>query len=87
MSKEEDKFIHSKRIHDTEKKVKRRICIAKDSGYTENDKVLKQEHRLAKHNAVNCGNSNCFMCGNPRKFFNEPTIQEKRFNQTEGWDG
>lgn len=22
----------------------------------------------------------CFMCGNPRKFFNEKTIQEKRFD-------
>lgn len=35
-------------------------------------------HRLHKLNAVTCGNSNCVMCGNPRKFFSELTMQEKR---------
>jgi len=30
---------------------------------------------------MNCGDSNCVMCGNPRKFFNEPTQQEKRLFQ------
>jgi hypothetical protein len=25
------------------------------------------------------------MCSNPRKFFKEPTIQEKKFDQTKNW--
>jgi hypothetical protein len=37
----------------------------------------------AKHSATTCGDSNCVMCGNPRKFWGEPTIQEKRFDQKE----
>ena len=36
-------------------------------------------HRFHKKNALNCGDSNCVMCGNPRKFFNEKTISERRF--------
>jgi ribosomal protein L44E len=39
----------------------------------------KNRHKFHKKNALTCGNSNCYMCGNPRKFFNEKTIQEKRF--------
>ena len=27
----------------------------------------------------------CWMCGNPRKFFQEPTLQEKSFAQTGVW--
>jgi hypothetical protein len=29
----------------------------------------------------------CWMCGNPRKYFGERTVQERRAIQTEGWDG
>ena len=28
----------------------------------------------------------CWMCGNPRKYFSELTIQEKRFAATEKWN-
>ena len=35
-------------------------------------------HRYHKVSGMTCGDSNCVMCGNPRKFFNEPTQQEKR---------
>jgi formate dehydrogenase assembly factor FdhD len=82
MSKEEDKIQHSKRIHQKETYVKKQAKIAKHHGFPIKD---GQEHRLAKHSATTCGNSNCAMCGNPRKFFNEPTIQEKKFMQTENW--
>lgn len=41
----------------------------------------EQPHRYAKRHATNCGDSSCAMCGNPRKFFNELTLQEKRFIQ------
>ena len=40
--------------------------------------VERQPHRLAEAPVFNCGNSNCVMCGNPRKFFGEVTLQEKQ---------
>ena len=36
-------------------------------------------HRFHKVHALNCGDSKCVMCGNPRKFFGEKTMQERRF--------
>ena len=29
--------------------------------------------------ACTAKNCSCYMCGNPRKFFNEPTLEEKSF--------
>ena len=43
---------------------------------------VETPHAYAKRSATTCGDSNCVMCGNPRKFFKEKTIQEKRFEQT-----
>jgi hypothetical protein len=43
---------------------------------------VENPHAYAKRSATTCGDSNCVMCGNPRKFFKEKTIQEKRFEQT-----
>lgn len=37
----------------------------------------KTDHKLSKTNPFTCGDSSCAMCGNPRKFFNEKTLQEK----------
>lgn len=42
-----------------------------------------QSHRYAKMHSLNCGDPGCAMCGNPRKFFKERTIQEKKFMQGE----
>lgn len=39
----------------------------------------KQPHRFHKRHALNCGDSHCVMCGNPRKFFGEKTFQERKF--------
>jgi len=85
MSKEEDKIQHSKRIHDTNTKVKKQVKIAKAHGLTEKDKAVKEPHRLAKHHAMDCGNPGCIMCGNPRKTFKQLTIQEKKFAETANW--
>ena len=49
-------------------------------------RLLKQygiETDLTKHSyhkvkSLNCGDPRCAMCGNPRKFFGERTIQEYR---------
>lgn len=45
--------------------------------------LQKEPHRMAKHNPFNCGSSRCVMCGNPRKVWNELTIQERKFFQEE----
>lgn len=85
MSSEESKVKASKRIHKTESHIARQTRIAKA-----HHAPVDQPHKLAKKHALNCGNPNCVMCGNPRKFFNEKTIQEQRFYQKEkesGQDG
>lgn len=33
--------------------------------------------RLRRHSFCDCGVPNCVMCGNPRRIFNQDTIQEK----------
>lgn len=82
MSDEKTKVNHSKRIHQKETYIKKQTKIAKAHGF---EVKLGEEHYLAKHSATTCGDSNCVMCGNPRKFFKDPTIQEKRFFQTSKW--
>jgi hypothetical protein len=78
MSHEDDKFKHSKRLHDDETKVQKQVKIAKAYGVP-----VKEPHKLEKKHALNCGNPKCVMCMNPRKSFKELTIQEKRFYQPE----
>lgn len=79
---EQAKIKHSKRIQQKENHINKQVKIAKSYGIPVKP---GEEHYLAKHSATNCGDPNCVMCGNPRKFFKEPTIQEKRFAQTERW--
>ena len=71
----------SKRLYDETVKIEKKLKIAKQYGLRFHDKVVREPHRLAKHNATNCGNSNCVMCMNPRKARGEKTIQEQRFEQ------
>jgi hypothetical protein len=84
MSNEYVKEKHSKRLHDDETHIKKRRKLLKaKSAYFPEHVMNDQPHRLHKITGMNCGNRNCVMCGNPRKFFKEPTIQEKRFDQKE----
>jgi hypothetical protein len=79
MSTEQDRFKNSKRRLRDESAVKKQTKIAKAYGVP-----VQEPHKFAKHHAMNCGNPDCAMCGNPRKVFNEPTAQEKRlFQDTE----
>jgi hypothetical protein len=79
MANELAKFINSQRRYRDEIAVKRQVKIAKEFGIP-----VKEPHKFAKHHAMNCGNPNCVMCGNPRKTFKELTQQEKRlFQDTE----
>lgn len=80
MSDEIAKEKHSKRLYSEEVKIQKQVKIAKAYG-----RDIKQPHRLAKHHVMNCGTPECMVCGNPRKTFNEPTIQEKSFDQTKTW--
>ena len=76
MSKEQDKIKHSKRLQKDENVIKKQTKIAKAAGLEVNE-----PHKFAKHHAMNCDNSKCFMCSNPRKVFKELTQQEKRLFQ------
>lgn len=72
----------SRRLHSDEVHIAKQVKIAKAHGLPVKS---GEEHRLHKLSGVTCGDSDCVMCGNPRKFFKEPTIQEKSFQQTENW--
>ncbi len=74
MSDVEQRLKHSKRLANDERHIARQMKIAKWLGL----KGKRVGHRLHKLNTVTCGNSNCVLCGNPRKFFGKLTIQEKR---------
>ena len=76
MSTEQDRFKNSRRRLRDESAVKKQTRIAKAYGVP-----VQEPHKFAKHHAMNCGNPSCMLCGNPRKIFNEPTIQERRFDQ------
>lgn len=81
MSTEQDKLKNSKRRHADETAINRQVKIAKDHGLTEQDRAIKEPHRMVKHHAMDCGQPGCVLCGNPRKLFNEVTTQEKRLFQ------
>ena len=79
MSNEYEKHKHGERVNQKFKKIKRRLKQAKEFGW---DHILKIPHMVHKMSPFNCGDPKCHMCGNPRKFFKEKTIQERRFEQT-----
>ena len=83
MSKEEDKFKHSKRLLKDENAIKKQVKIAKEHKASEyNPSGIDQPHRYHKHHAMDCGNPECYICGNPRKTHKDKlTAQEKRLFQ------
>ena len=80
MSNQVERFKHSKRLQKKTRAIKKQSRIARAYGFP-----TGPEHRLSKIHATTCGDSHCAMCGNPRKFFKERTIQEKSFEQTRKW--
>ena len=72
-----DKEKRQKRIQQKENHIKKQVKLAKSYNFPD----VKEPHRYAKTTWADCGNPNCFMCGNPRKFFKEITIQEKKHNE------
>ena len=81
MSKDQDRLRTSLRRHNTDVKIAKQVKIARARGLTDQDQAVQQPHRMAKHHAMDCGRSGCMLCGNPRKLFKEPTVQERRFDQ------
>ena len=81
MSNDLAKYLNSRRRYRDETNIKKQVKIAKQNGLTNNDRAVKEPHRLAKRHVMNCGNPKCVMCMNPRKSFKELTQQEKRLFQ------
>jgi hypothetical protein len=83
MSTEHDKIKHSTRLQKDENAVKKQLKIAKQhNSFPDENKVIKEPHRLAKHHAMDCGNPGCYLCGNPRHIHKDGlTTQEKRLFQ------
>lgn len=84
MSNETAKFLNSRRRHKTDVHIARQLAIAKKRGGS-HPIYDKQPHRLAKHNAMDCGTPGCTLCGNPRRnaWFKKErlTAQERRLMQ------
>jgi hypothetical protein len=85
MSDLDTKVKKSKRLLKTNAAIEKQIKIAKAHGLTNKDKAIKEPHRLVKHHVMDCGNPDCYLCGNPRKTHKDKlTAQEKRmFQDTE----
>ena len=85
MANEQAKFLNSRRRHKTDVHIARQVKIAKSHGLTNKDKSVKEPHRMAKHHAMDCGNPQCYLCGNPRRnpWFKKErlTAQERRLMQ------
>ena len=87
MSNEEAKYKNSRRRLKDDNAIQRQMNIAKGYGYHKLSSSMSkmpfmtQPHRHSKTKLFNCGDPKCTMCGNPRKFFKEKTMQEKRFEQ------
>lgn len=82
MSTDEDKFKSSSRRQKDENAINKQVKIARAHGLTDKDKAVKEPHRLAKHHVMDCGNPDCYICGNPRKTHKDKlTAQEKRMYQ------
>lgn len=83
MSNEQAKIKNSSRRYKDELAIKKQSKIAKQhhvNGY--DSKVEKEPHRFNKHHAMDCGNPECYICGNPRKTHKDKlTLQEKRLFQ------
>lgn len=83
MSNETAKFLNSRRRHKNDVAIARQLKIAKSHNHLDRShQTFKQPHRLSKHHVMDCGNPNCYLCGNPRKTHKDRlTAQEKRLFQ------
>jgi len=81
MSTEDDKIKNSTRRHKDTNAINKQVKIAKSNNHFDQQNI-KEPHRLVKHHAMDCGNPDCYLCGNPRKTHKDKlTVQEKRLFQ------
>lgn len=78
MSNPDDKSKRSRRIQQDDRAIQRQVTIAKTVGLP-----VVEAHRYIKKRAMDCGNPECPVCGNPRKLYKQKTIQERRQEQNE----
>lgn len=84
MSNDLARFVNSRRRHKNDVAVARqlKIAVASHNPTLIPRRDIKQPHRLHKRHAMDCGNPQCFLCGNPRKTHKDRlTQQEKRMFQ------
>lgn len=87
MSDENIRNKRAKRIKHDFRSIEKQLKIAKTFNINVDD---NDKHRLAKLKVLNCGDPNCFLCSNPRKFnkgknINELTVKERAFLETINW--
>lgn len=70
MSSDSERVRHSRRRALTSRHIRRQVRIAKAAGQD-----VREEHRFAKHNAMDCGITQCPVCHGYR-IKREYTIQE-----------
>lgn len=83
MSQDDTKISHSRRLWQKVTHIARQMSIRNAHGFPPRsvDEGVEVPHRYHKVSGMTCGDPKCAMCGNPRKFFKEPTMQEKRQQQ------
>jgi hypothetical protein len=81
MSQTTDKSTRSRRIQQKNRHIARQVRIRQAHKFPGVTEKVDSPHRYHKTSGVTCGDSRCAMCGNPRKFFKELTMQEKRHMQ------
>lgn len=79
MTQPTDKSSRGRRIQQKNRHIARQVRIRQAHKFPAiNTGKVDSPHRYHKTSGVTCGDSHCAMCGNPRKFFKELTMQEKR---------
>ena len=71
-----DKDKRNKRIQQKQRHIEKQVELYKQFFKPEWE---VQPHKFHKRKSLNCGDPDCVMCANPRKFFKELTMQEKKF--------
>jgi len=75
MSSFTTKTKRGQRLSDEQTAIARQFQIAKQNYLVQYD-FEWQPGRFAKHRAMDCGNTRCTVCGNPRRIWGTKTIQE-----------
>jgi len=73
MSNSNEKNKASLRRHRDEVAVQRQVKIAQSHGTP-----VEEPHKLHKKHAMDCGNPDCYLCGNPRRTHKDKLTQQEK---------